>query len=538
MNLSRESWLKRIKRWILRISVRRILWFVSLLFLMLPIGGIYFLRLYETTLIQQTESELISQAAFVAAIYKQNIAQALARNDQTLADYGLPLSHNAGGVQFIQPHLDLAQEIIYAPRPVPVKAQMPLDSISVSAGQALQVVLADTQKITLSGIKVLNYNGFVVSGKEEYGLSFAHAEEFLRARHGEFVSLLRHRRMPKSPAALDSMSRNSSINVFVALPIVWNERFIGVVWLNRTPNDIWQTLYNKRIPLLWTTLLLILFAFLMSVLTSLTITRPIRQLVQKTRLISENDPAGLVRLAHPITSEMAELADSVASMARTIQTRTTYIRDFTTHVSHEFKTPLTAIQGGIELLQDHLETMPREQQRKFLNNLAEDSERLKRLVMRLLELAKADMSEASRQTTSLLPLLATLTERFQPLGLSIEVHQPETPEGLTIWINQETLATVLGSLLENSLQADASQVEISLALRDTTALLLLQDNGPGISTANQSEIFTPFFTTKRATGGTGLGLSITQSLLTRQGGTIRYVPSQSGACFQLELPLV
>ena len=80
------------------------------------------------------------------------------------------------------------------------------------------------------------------------------------------------------------------------------------------------------------------------------------------------------------------------------------------------------------------------------------------------------------------------------------------------------------------------RVQILVDVQEDTVSLMVQDDGPGISKGNQGEIFTPFFTTRRAEGGTGLGLSISQSLLERQGGRIIFQPGGEGACFRVILP--
>lgn len=510
-----------------KISVRRILFGVSLLFFMLPLGGIYFLRIYESSLIRQTESELISQAAFVSALYRSEIQQATKTT--------LP-NHDNAHITPVPTHLDLARDKIYPPRPLPRKSIHTLTPEARHAAQQLLPVLRNAQKVTLSGIKILDKNGTVVAGQEEQGLSFAHTEEFQQARQGRPVSLLRKRRMPKEAASLNSLSRNSDINVFVALPIYEQNRLIGVAWLNRTPTNLWQALYSKQTEITWTTIVLVGFTLLISALTSFTITRPLRNLIRKTHLIAKGDPRGTIPLRHPITSEVSELSEQIANMARIIQYRTEYIQNFATHVSHEFKTPLTAIQGSIELLEDNLTEMPLPQQQRFLRNIAEDTNRLKLLVNRLLELAQADMTEKPNHTLDLLDFMKQLL-LCNPLPLTIQLSLPEGISTLNTAITEDSLNAVFSHLLENSHQAGATVCTISLSIQPQTATLQIQDNGPGISEANQKTVFTPFFTTKREQGGTGLGLSIAKSLLERQGGKLTICPSSQGACFQLTLSL-
>ena len=65
----------------------------------------------------------------------------------------------------------------------------------------------------------------------------------------------------------------------------------------------------------------------------------------------------------------------------------------------------------------------------------------------------------------------------------------------------------------------------------------IADDGAGISPGNRDRVFEPFFTTRREAGGTGMGLQIVRSMLAAHGGTIRLLPSESGAAFEIRVPL-
>ena len=108
----------------------------------------------------------------------------------------------------------------------------------------------------------------------------------------------------------------------------------------------------------------------------------------------------MVPLQDPVIKEIELLSKSFTQMANSLQERTGYIRDFATHVSHEFKTPLTSIQGAAELLEERGHTMSSEEKNKFFRNITNNCQRLKILVGRLLELARADNLEATQETTS------------------------------------------------------------------------------------------------------------------------------------------
>jgi signal transduction histidine kinase len=272
----------------------------------------------------------------------------------------------------------------------------------------------------------------------------------------------------------------------------------------------------------------------LAVFASYTIARPLHALIEQTKQFGRGDKRALDPLESPVTEEVARLSESFSDMARNVEHRSEYIRSFATHVSHEFKTPLTAIQGAIELLQEHAEEMSSEQRDRFLRNISQDTTRLKQLVDRLLEMARADVLQAAPGATDLVPLLRKLSERYKELGLVISFSAND--DSMKAQIAAEVLETVFTNLLDNSRQNGAVYVEISLRGVDGFWVITVADNGHGVSPANADKIFTPFFTTHRETGGTGLGLGIVKSLLKAYGGDIALAAAEQGATFVISLP--
>jgi signal transduction histidine kinase len=230
---------------------------------------------------------------------------------------------------------------------------------------------------------------------------------------------------------------------------------------------------------------------------------------------------------------VALLSQSFSEMARSLEHRSEYIRNFAAHVSHEFKTPLTAIQGAIELLEEHSHDMPAEQRARFLHNISLDAERLKRLVDRLLEMARADVLDPAAGRTLLAPLIEGLKSRYQDSGLLISFADDRN---IAVKIVSEVLEMVFTNLIDNSRQNGAKRVDIRVEGVGRNISIRVTDNGHGISQANADQIFTPFFTTHRDEGGTGLGLGIVRSLLKAYGGDVSLEPSSGGAAFRISVP--
>lgn len=529
--------------------LRSILLIVMLTVLALPLGGLYFFRIYENELVQQTETELIAQSAVLSATFRQMVRDQ-GREDNfgyiqfatSLTQPYAPFARKQPGptvYQSIEPRVDLIKPIS-PPRPDARPSTQAVDPLARKLGEHMMQILADTQLVTLTSIRILDANGTVIAGSDggkfdEIGMSLAHVDEVKQAMQGQYASVIRQRISDEPPPPLYSISRGTRIRVFTAFPIIENERQQGVVYLSRTPASILKHMYENLGIVLVATFSLLGLAVLLILFVSSTISRPIRELLQQTERVRQGEQLEVEPLRNPVTREVAQLSESFAGMSHALAERSDYIRRFATHVSHEFKTPLTAMQGALELLNDHLESMPKERSEKFIQNLLADTQRLKQLVNRLLDLARADALEPSKETCTLPDICKGLKSRYLDRGLELHFGNalPTTP----LAIAPDALEAVFNNLLDNSLQHGANQVEISTRYWVNKLQIRLLDNGEGISPANRDKVFTPFFTTKRSKGGTGLGLEIVVSILKAYKGNIRLGDAETGAEFILELPV-
>ncbi len=533
-----------------RVRLRTILLLINLVILVLPLGGIFWLRIYESALVRQTESELIAQGVFVASAYDaiftrvtQNAARAPRAKSFDSASYGQPLTapeHPADPEGRWRPQpaeLDLASDAIH-PRPPNAEPGKPADFYAEQVGMELTPMLRSAQTVTLAGIRVVDYQGTVVaSTSEDFGMSLVNHEEVQRALTGEPVSFLRLRFSDQPEPGLASISRGTRIRVFVAVPIVHRDRVLGAVLLARTPANIRQAMFGKRRELLLAGLLLLGVVLMLSLFASATIARPVQNLIAQARRAARGEQGAVIPLEHPGTREIAELSETVATMAQSLETRSKYIRDFAAHVSHEFKTPLTAIQGAVELLRDHAATMSNDERVRFLNILAADAQRLENLVRRLLELARADVMRVGDDRADLATVLPATIQRHRESGMQIEFA--ESPASIKVAMNADTLDSIISSLLDNVRQHAGAGVHtrVRWSSEGEDAAIDVADDGAGISSANAQRIFEPFFTTARQQGNTGLGLSIIRSLLVAHRGDISLMPAGRGAHFRIRLPI-
>ncbi len=221
-------------------------------------------------------------------------------------------------------------------------------------------------------------------------------------------------------------------------------------------------------------------------------------------------------------------------------------RDFVANVSHELKTPITAIRGAVETLLDEEDQDPAYLQ--FLQIIFKQSERLNALVEDLLDLSRIEQGVSEGgwelQKELLLPVLEGAKNACESL---LEKHRVrieiECPERLQVRMNAPLLEQAVINLLSNAIkasEADKRVVVKAMELEDRV-LLQVQDFGCGIEEKHVPRLFERFYRVdlarSRSLGGTGLGLAIVKHIVTAHQGEIKVRSKQGeGSLFSIVLP--
>jgi two-component system, OmpR family, phosphate regulon sensor histidine kinase PhoR len=222
-------------------------------------------------------------------------------------------------------------------------------------------------------------------------------------------------------------------------------------------------------------------------------------------------------------------------------------RDFVANVSHEFRTPLTAIQGFAEtLLAGAIDDA--QNRVRFLEIILEHARRLARLTEDLLRLSQMDSDrlelEIDEVSVSQIvdSCLATAQHRALENGLELSVKVPSNLP--TVAGDRRRLAEVLQNLLDNARQytLPGGEIVLSAEAHELEVVFTVSDTGIGIPRTDQSRIFERFYRVdaarSREAGGTGLGLAIAKHLIEAQGGRI-WVESElgKGSHFHFSVPI-
>ena len=244
-----------------------------------------------------------------------------------------------------------------------------------------------------------------------------------------------------------------------------------------------------------------------------TLLKPIQTLIERTAEI-ESGSENAFRPMAAGTSEIATLAERFFGLAQRLSERSDYLSLFATHVSHELKTPLTAITGATELLRDDMTT---QQRTHFLDNIEYDAARLSALATRLRELAHADAVRIGG-SCDLRPVIEAACEAA---GLKLMLSGPAMLDpAFTVAMAEDNAAIVWRQLADNAAKHGAIHFRVRVEQTEDGLKVFVSDDGEAISNNNRDQILTPFFTTRRVKGGTGMGLGIAKAMMKGHGGEI------------------
>jgi signal transduction histidine kinase len=221
---------------------------------------------------------------------------------------------------------------------------------------------------------------------------------------------------------------------------------------------------------------------------------------------------------------------------------------FVATVTHELRSPLTAITGALTLLTRGATGPLDPRVQSTLGIAARNADRMKRLVDDLLtfEKIKADAMALEIRQVDLADVLRTAVSDARPnaelRGVTLTLHTVEP--GTLVLADKERFLQAVNNLISNAVKFSPSGGEVSVSIRldGDEASVRVKDQGPGVSEAFRKRLFQPFaqdVTTPSDVPSTGLGLAITRSLIEQMGGTVRLGEhAGTGAVFEILMPVV
>lgn len=266
------------------------------------------------------------------------------------------------------------------------------------------------------------------------------------------------------------------------------------------------------------------------------LTRDVGKLGAYARAVGGDGRTPLPRLGAP---ELKELGQALEAMRARLDGRD-YVERYVHTLTHEMKSPLSAIRGAAELLR---EPLPEEARERFTANILEQEQRMRSLVDRMLGLAELQHRQQLKENgpVDLRDVTARVLAQREPAAqakaLALRLEGEAQVKGETFLLEQ-----ALGNLLDNAISfaPEGSAVTVRLGSEGGWVQVEVRDQGPGLADFAHDKLFTPFFSLPRpdgATKGTGLGLCFVREIAQLHGGTAALENHpQGGAVARIRLP--
>ncbi len=309
--------------------------------------------------------------------------------------------------------------------------------------------------------------------------------------------------------------------LYVAAPIMVNGETAGVLTVAK-PTTAVNTFLEKAKPrIVRIGLLAALVAIVLSFLVSYAVTLPIRRLTRYANDISAGRRSSFPRLD---TSEIGDMGKAFEKMQEALEGKK-YVEQYVQKLTHEIKSPLSAIRGAAELLEEQMDEAQRE---RFLANIHNEANRIQDIVDRLLELASLENLKQlnKRESISIGSLIRTTLESMRPIIAKKKLTVVNrVPEGIMVSGDSFLLHRAISNLVQNAVDFSPvhGQIELAATRSSQGVELTVEDHGPGIPDYAVGKVFDKFFSLQRPDTGrksTGLGLNFVKEVAMLHNGDI------------------
>lgn len=335
----------------------------------------------------------------------------------------------------------------------------------------------------------------------------------------------------------DPKDADSSV-MYVAAPLLQEGKIVGVLTVTN-PNRAMAPVVARSEQRLQTAAILLLgIALLIGLATILWLTRALRRLETYAIAVSQGEAAPLPKLSSP---ELSRLGRALEQMRLKLEGKA-YVEQYVHSLTHELKSPLSALRSASELL---LESPPEPVARRFITSIREQGERMQHLIDKMLQLASLESRPMlERKPLSIHSLIEQQIALLQPHAERRQLRLIASLQEATIEADALLLGQAIANLLDNAIDFSPADGCITLQGERTGEhyRLAITDQGAGIPDYAQPRLFERFYSLPRPHKGksTGLGLSFVREVVERHQGTITLVNNpgaEGGACATLTLPI-
>jgi len=313
--------------------------------------------------------------------------------------------------------------------------------------------------------------------------------------------------------------------------------------IDREVDVLQRSAASARQWLFWMAIALIPLTLISSGLFTVLISRPVRQVNQAIRQLGDG------RFEQPIAVRGPDDLRAVGERLDWLRRRLIELEDqktrFLRHVSHELKTPLTAIRESGDLLREEAVGPLNAEQREIAFILTDSGRRLQGLIEDLIDFSRTQSQRPSLdpETLSAVELVETVLQNHKPAIRSKELEVETDAGACELDADRNKLHTVIDNLISNAIRfsPQGSRLQVATSQTARTAVIEVADDGPGIPEEERDMIFEAFFQgrtqPKGYLKGSGLGLSIAREYVLAHGGRLEVADSHGrGARLRVTLP--
>ncbi len=275
-----------------------------------------------------------------------------------------------------------------------------------------------------------------------------------------------------------------------------------------------SSIYSLFVNALPVMIFIVVIIILVSVLVAHLLTRQLLTPIEK--LAQNIEDAARI----PVYKEMVPFVETIREQHEDILSAAKIRQDFTASVSHELKTPLTAISGYAELIENHM--VDEEQETRFAGEIRQNADRLVSLINDIIRLSELDNGASNQLVTDQVDLYEIVRDCVDLLQVSAQkqkVHLYVEGESCIIRGNRNMIVELVDNLCQNAIRYnnENGDVYVSVKKEGDQSVLTVRDTGIGIPEEMQKRVFERFFrvdqSRSRESGGTGLGLAIVKHIV-------------------------
>lgn len=406
---------------------------------------------------------------------------------------------------------------------------------------ALDIFNSDTVAQTVSSMGSLNISRMIITDQSGLSVYDSISEGTTVGQYVLFPEIVM---AMGGNDVFSSVFQDSIMFSRAATPIYSYGTLVGCVYITEFDVDQGALIQTLRENIFTITVILEIAVILFSLIYSRRFSGRLQRIMTSMRIIQDGDYTHKVDLGG--RDELTFLGDEFNDLTERLRSSERKRAQFVSDASHELKTPL----ASIKLLSDSIlqNDMDIETAREFVEDIGNEADRLNRMTLKLLSLAKIESQDDTSADCEIINIIPTIERVIRMLSVIAQENditiQAELEQDYQVLISEDDLYQIIFNLAENGIKYNVRGGSLTLSLKadQENAILMVNDTGVGIPEDAINHVFERFYRVDKArsrqSGGSGLGLAIVRNMVERNNGTISVESAPGkGSSFTVTFPI-